>query len=348
MPLWHGEAPDWAKEAWQDQQVFLRGDDENWQFWLDFYEGILRGDQYSPAQLDLMDEIAQMPKEDWDKPTEQVNAIVAEKYATFIRNAFKRPETIVFDKENVQFSVQDDVQIDPDFLKRCVTMIRNLETERFRRSNSVTLSDELVAIIERLERTVANDTVSPLDMYDESKQFLNDAAEYIQQHPENDNDLLARYMADATKVSELIYNSDEKVRDMAARMSPKQVALPDENSPEAKAIIGAIEVAAELSVGPLKLSLKGDLVQLLAALGRRLPLHHIRVWQYRLASRLLEIRSMAMEARELVLSKLTAENLWQATETFSSMQSIAEPWLFGAGLAFVIYNFFNSKGTKDK
>jgi hypothetical protein len=52
-----------------------------------------------------------------------------------------------------------------------------------------------------------------------------------------------------------------------------------------------------------------------------------------------------MDARELILPKLNAENFQQATDILKATQDTSEPWLFVPGIAYLIYNFF-SKGGK--
>jgi hypothetical protein len=345
-PLWQkAQMPQALRAHWQNLQQSLLRDDENWQFWIDFYDGIVKGGTYRPAQIDLFDQIAQMPNDVWDRPSSEVNAQIAVYHEAFVRREFMRPETMVLDKETVQFSIQDDVEVDPDFLGRCVKMIHDREAERSRRGNQMPFDDRLTAIVERWERAAEASPISPLDLYDESKQLIIDVSEYLARPDVESNDLIERYLKDANKVADLIYNSDEKVQQMDALMSDKTVDLPAKDSPEAAALIGAIEAGIELSIGPLKVDLEINLDRLLRMFGHKISAHLIRPWQYRLSARLLELRAMAMDARELILPKLNAENFQQATDILKATQDTSEPWLFVPGIAYLIYNFF-SKGGK--
>ena len=340
-PLW-GDAPrpEVVETKWQDMKAALLRDDPNWQFWIDFYEGILAGGAYAPARIALMDKVAQMPDEFWQKPAREVNAHIAGMYEEFIRREYMRPETIRLDRDRVEFSATDDVEVDPDLLNRCVKMIQDREGERIRRNNELALSSPLVAIIERLERTANETPPSPLDLYDEAKEFIKDASAWVAKHPEDDNDLVSRYISDANKIAGLIYNSDDKVKEMDALMASKYAVMPEADSQEAKALIASVKLATKLSVGPLEIELEADWARLKSAIEDKLPLHLIRPWQYRFASRLLEIRASALEGREFIMSRMTAENLQQATEYMRITRDSSEPWLFWRGLLFAIYKFF--------
>ena len=343
-PLW-GDAPrpEVVETKWQDMKAALLRDDPNWQFWIDFYEGILAGGAYAPARIALMDKVAQMPEELWKKPARDVNAHIAGMYEEFIRREYMRPETIRLDRDRVEFSATDDVEVDPDLLNRCVKMIQDREGERIRRNNELALSSPLVAIIERLERTANETPPSPLDLYDEAKEFIKDASAWVAKHPEDDNDLVSRYISDANKIAGLIYNSDDKVKEMDALMASKYAVMPEADSPEAKALIASVKLAIKLSVGRLKIGLEADWARLKSAIAAKLPLHLIRPWQYRLASRLLEIRAAALEGREFIMSRITVENLQQATEYMRITKDFSEPWLYWAGIIYVICRYLGQE-----
>ena len=84
-PLW-GDAPrpEVVATKWQNLKAALLQDDSNWQFWIDFYEGILAGGAYAPARIALMDRVAQMSDEVWRKPAREVNAHIAGIYQEFL------------------------------------------------------------------------------------------------------------------------------------------------------------------------------------------------------------------------------------------------------------------------
>ena len=84
-PLW-GDAPrpEVVETKWQDMKAALLRDDPNWQFWIDFYEGILAGGADAPERIALMDKVAQMPEEIWEKPAREVNAHIAGMYQEFL------------------------------------------------------------------------------------------------------------------------------------------------------------------------------------------------------------------------------------------------------------------------
>ena len=84
-PLWpDAPMPRNLAENWQSLRDALVGDDPNWQFWIDFYEGILAGGADAPERIALMDKVAQMPEEIWEKPARDVNAHIAGMYEEFL------------------------------------------------------------------------------------------------------------------------------------------------------------------------------------------------------------------------------------------------------------------------
>ena len=63
LPLWTGDAPNWAKDAWASIQETLPKD-EDWEVWIDWYEERLRGGSRGEA-YELV--FASVPQEEWTK-----------------------------------------------------------------------------------------------------------------------------------------------------------------------------------------------------------------------------------------------------------------------------------------
>ncbi len=96
-PLWpDAPMPRTLAENWQRLRDVLVRDDSNWQFWIDFYEGILAGGAYAPARIALMDKVAQMSEEIWEKPAREVNAHIAGMYQEFLDS--QRPAAPLVDQ----------------------------------------------------------------------------------------------------------------------------------------------------------------------------------------------------------------------------------------------------------
>lgn len=73
-PLWSSEAPASLWERWPGLRVALLADDADWQFWIDWYERVLRGD---PHNWDMLTEIVLIPDDDWRQGPRHVNAIIS-------------------------------------------------------------------------------------------------------------------------------------------------------------------------------------------------------------------------------------------------------------------------------
>lgn len=71
--LWNRKNPIESGE-WQDVLIKWQESGAGWQFWIDWYEAILAGRQINPKMLE---DIALIDGEDWDKGADHVNEIIA-------------------------------------------------------------------------------------------------------------------------------------------------------------------------------------------------------------------------------------------------------------------------------
>ena len=96
--LWHdANTPVEIAENWQLLRRTLIDADENWNFWIDWYERHLEG---RPQNWDLLERIALIPDEEWEKGATHVNAVImnmqhcAEPEARFeVRSAIAKAES---------------------------------------------------------------------------------------------------------------------------------------------------------------------------------------------------------------------------------------------------------------
>jgi hypothetical protein len=72
-PLWPEVSPDWVPMVHRDWRARGGG----WVFWADWYEGYLTG---KPLDIDLLEKVAQIESEHWDKGDDHVNGIIAGYY----------------------------------------------------------------------------------------------------------------------------------------------------------------------------------------------------------------------------------------------------------------------------
>jgi len=77
-PLWQSANP--FEELWQAKQTFLDERPENWSFWIDWYQRFLDG---RPQNWEMLEEVALIDPEDWDKGTAHVNGLIAEIQARY-------------------------------------------------------------------------------------------------------------------------------------------------------------------------------------------------------------------------------------------------------------------------
>ena len=82
-PWCHAPPPRWAQDLWDRFPDHLRKDDPNWQFWIDFYDTILRGESYSPDYIALLDDITQRDDAFWKRDAAAINADIASVYRAY-------------------------------------------------------------------------------------------------------------------------------------------------------------------------------------------------------------------------------------------------------------------------
>ncbi len=90
-PLW-GRGCSSYQDDWNKLRDFLLTDDTNWQFWVDFYQTLLQGGAHSPDYIDLMDRVAQLPVEDWQRPAQEINAIISDLYREYLNTTDRQGE----------------------------------------------------------------------------------------------------------------------------------------------------------------------------------------------------------------------------------------------------------------
>lgn len=77
-PLWRSNNP--IDHLWEGKKNELENRPEDWSFWIDWYQRILDG---RPQNWEMLEEIALIDPEDWDKGAEHVNGLIAEIQARY-------------------------------------------------------------------------------------------------------------------------------------------------------------------------------------------------------------------------------------------------------------------------
>lgn len=88
-PLWRSNNP--IDHLWVGMKNELQNRPEDWSFWIDWYQRILDG---RPQNWDMLEEIALIDPEDWDKGAEHVNGLIGDIQARYLRNATPYSENI--------------------------------------------------------------------------------------------------------------------------------------------------------------------------------------------------------------------------------------------------------------
>lgn len=88
-PLWPDDNP--LAETWAATKARLSDDPDDWSFWIGWYDAALKG---IPPDWALLEKIALIPSEDWDKGPAHLNALIAGIVEAHERPARPDPETI--------------------------------------------------------------------------------------------------------------------------------------------------------------------------------------------------------------------------------------------------------------
>ena len=278
-------------------------------------------------------------------------------YEKYLRESVGRPEIYAWDEATQTITTHSDVIIDDDIranLRRKLNyQIQQFNTEHRSSNQYAAMGD----VVDRLKMFLDDPNLPNLDLFDECENALLDLTTLIEKGEISDDLFPNGFVRDlATSVADIVAN-DETVADMVNRRKGKTVTAPAAESEEAKSLLIAIAEAITLTEGRLKDRLLREFVRVQDWIETNTPVQNMTAWQYRIASTLLEIRCLMLEAPEAIVPKLKAQDLskvwmelqmagYQVWDVLEKVGIVASPILTSAELLALIACCFSQSGNK--
>ena len=276
-PLWPGGNP--FEKLWQDIRSALP---EGWEFWRDWYQKALDG---VPPNWGMLEEIALIDPEDWDKGPDHVNRLIAEIQLKYAVAATPNAEEIIVNDDGL-FEAVPRSQLPPktlaDVQDRLRDVIADIRRAQQQENNQY---HPLVAEADLLDSVLARYPDNTLRLYEACLKVVIHVTRNVANGvlPENDN-LVGDVTGDVQNSADDIYNFDPEVRETVdARAKLRFERLSDEQKAE---VARLAEAAAQSSVQKLADELRED-----AAVVQKEgePDEETKPDRYRLGSRLAKI-----------------------------------------------------------
>ena len=284
-PLWNfGNS---ASEEWR----FLRENlPAGWEFWRDWYQDALDGEQ---PNWNLLAKIALIKPVDWDTDSDHVNGLIAEIQLKYAVAASPNAEDLIVNddglfeiilRSDLPAGTLQDVQ---DRLRDVIADIRRAQQQENNQYNP------LVAEADLLERILARYPDNALRLHEACTKVIIHIGGNVANGvlPENDN-LVGDVSGDVQVCADDIYNFDAEVKTaIDARNKLRFARLSDEQK---AAIVQFTEAVAQNSVEPLAEELRED-VQVVK--DELVPSEETASERYRLGSRLA--RALVLGAKNV-------------------------------------------------
>lgn len=297
-PLWPDRANP-LQDRWDAVTARLRDDPPPggpWDFWRDWYQGLLDG---TPMDPDLLTRIALIDPEHWDAGPERVNPMIAEMVAEHAAARTPNAERIVENPETGRLRLEAVSDLTPDRLSEIrAKMLDAAEIFGDTVEGNQPYS-ALSAEVELVRNAAASEDARPIRLYDVCRRAVRRTQRKAALGECPENDALVEDWVDQLGEAALdLGESDARVQEVVAARAAARLrqAAPEE---AASARDGALELA-QLSEGELAEELEADAETIADA---DAPSEERREAQYRLTSRLTRVwlgaRRVLRETREV-------------------------------------------------
>lgn len=257
FPLWQNR---WKPEIplakqWTKIWKHLDAHPLDWSFWIDWYQGILDG---RPQNWEMLEEIALIDPEDWDKGAEHVNGLISGIQAQYLRKATPYSEKIEINPDTGKLRSVPKPMDNERLYRTALERVRDALDDL--RPNGILAQHHggLEKIAKRLDRT--------LDRYDDNPQRVHDdfllSAKQIATLVESTE--VAKDEDVDTLQSSLITGSDdiraadaEVKASVAARVA---LRLEEMRVEDTEVIAKTVETLAEIGEGVLKDEFEEDAI----------------------------------------------------------------------------------------
>ncbi|MGR3661078.1 MAG: hypothetical protein ACU0CA_07815 [Paracoccaceae bacterium] len=234
-------------DPWPDTRTAWQDAGPGWKFWINWYESILDGPQMNP---NMLQEIALIAPEDWDKGADHVNEIIAGIRLEYAELATSNAEDIEINPETGKLRAIARSSLPADHLAEAMDKLRDANGIFVGEGGANDMYASLLP-----ERQIVDDAIErysqrPMRLYDACRRASRRVQDKVTSGDCPDNDALINdYTRQLDEVAVDIRGFDEVVKDVTAtRVLEAMKELPEEAFAD---FVQAADEVAESSEGYL-------------------------------------------------------------------------------------------------
>lgn len=250
-PLWRSNNP--IDHLWERKKNELQSHPEDWSFWIDWYQRILDG---HPQNWEMLEEIALIDPEDWDKGAEHVNGLISGIQARYLHKATPYSEKIEINPETGKLRSVPNPMENERLYQTALDRVRDALDDLRPDGELAQHHAGLEKVAKRLDRTLGSYAENPQRVHDDfllSAKQITSLVESTEVAKDEDVDALQSSLvtgADDIRAADAVVKAS-----VAARVALRLEELRVEDT---EVIAEAVDMLAVESEGELKGSFEDD------------------------------------------------------------------------------------------
>ena len=258
--LWGGSSNPllgmWAITKAQLQEV-----EEDWSFWVRWYDSVLAG---QPLSCDMLFEILRVPSEDWRKESTHVNGLIAAIEEEFLSKSTPQAERVELNPETSRFRVVPERMSQKALYSNILeTIIDGMSDLRSNPAFDNALSAISPVFETILDRTFTKYSESPQRVHDDFIKARKRIQKLVDVGELSPNDEVLEFIEDLDRSAAHIRANMPQVRESMAALANLRLAEASEEQLEA--IDAGVEAFADISEPELAEQIREDSMSLLNA-----------------------------------------------------------------------------------
>ncbi|WP_168222897.1 hypothetical protein [Oceanicola sp. D3] len=181
---------------------------EDWSFWIRWYDAALEG---RPLNLDMLEEIALIPPETWDKGPGVVNPLIADIEAKYARLGSYNAERIILNDDD-EFEAVPELELPPDVFAIAKDRVRDAVAEFKALPEGDNLKGACDRDIARIEDYLDRHADTPLRIYEVLMRTIRHIDEKVKEGDLPEREDLNDFREELDNSALDILQGDEKVR----------------------------------------------------------------------------------------------------------------------------------------
>ena len=251
LPLWPEENP--LAPVWEEKITYLHEQDEDWSFWIDWYQRALDGRQQN---WEVLGEIALIKTRDWGKGAGHVNGLIAEIQARYLHKFTPYSETIEINPETGRLRSVATPMGNEKLFQTALDKVRDALADLRPNGELAQHHAGLERVATRLDRTLGRYADNPQRVHDDfllSAKQVSALVETTEVAEDEDVDALQSSLV--TGADDIRAADAEVKASVAARVA---LRIEEMRVEDTEVIAEAVEVIESLSEGDLKESSHDD------------------------------------------------------------------------------------------